>query len=175
MPNSPKRPIISYMQASAKHVEREHVEREHTVTLKVSRTDPRVELPRYESDGAAGMDLRAFLKEDLRIPPLGRAKVPTGLRLEIPEGFEGQVRPRSGLAAKHGVTTLNSPGTIDSDYRGEVSVLLVNLGAEAFVVKNGERVAQLVIAPFARAALVEAESGELSVTARGDGGFGSTG
>jgi len=144
-------------------------------TLKILRTDPRVELPRYESVGAAGMDLRAFLEEELQIPPLGRAKIPTGLKLEIPEGFEGQVRPRSGLAAKHGVTVLNSPGTIDGDYRGEVAVLLVNLGAETFVVKNGERIAQLVVAPFVRASIADAETGELSVTARGGGGFGSTG
>jgi len=144
-----------------------------TVTLKVQRTDPRVSMPRYESEGAAGMDIRAFLDADLPIPPLGWAKIPTGLRLEIPEGFEGQVRPRSGLAAKHGVTVLNSPGTIDPDYRGEVAVLLVNLGAQTFTVKNGERIAQLVIAPFARASV--AEAGELSVTARDGGGFGSTG
>ena len=143
--------------------------------LKASRADPRVPLPRYESEGAAGMDLRAFLDEDLRIPPLGRAMVRTGLRLEIPEGFEGQVRPRSGLAAKFGITVLNSPGTIDPDYRGEVHVLLVNLGAETFTVKDGDRIAQLVIAPFARARVAEAGAGEFSVTARGDGGFGSTG
>jgi len=145
------------------------------VPLKVSRTDPSVTLPRYESDGAAGMDLKAFLGEDLLIPSMGRAKVPTGLRLEIPEGFEGQVRPRSGLAAKFGVTVLNSPGTIDSDYRGEVAVVLVNLGAETFTVKNGDRIAQLVIAPFIRASILEAETEELSVTVRNGGGFGSTG
>ena len=150
-------------------------------TLKVYRTDPRVEPPRYESPGAAGMDLRAFLGEDLSIPPLGRAKIPTGLRIEIPEGFEGQVRPRSGLAAKRGVTVLNSPGTIDGDYRGEVAVLLVNLGDETFVVKDGDRIAQLVVAPFARVSVADVgegadpETGGLSVTARGGGGFGSTG
>jgi len=145
------------------------------VTLKVSRTDPRVSLPRYESEGAAGMDLGAFLDGDLPIPPMGRALVPTGLKIEIPEGFEGQVRPRSGLAAKFGVTVLNSPGTIDSDYRGEVRVILANLGAETFTVKNGDRIAQLVIAPFARASILEAETGRLSVTQRNSGGFGSTG
>jgi len=144
-----------------------------TVTLKVSRVDPRVSLPRYESDGAAGMDLRAFLEKDLPIPPMGRAVIPTGLKIEIPEGFEGQVRPRSGLAAKHGVTVLNTPGTIDPDYRGEVGIILINLGTETFTVENGSRIAQLVIAPFARAAVVE--TGELSVTARNSGGFGSTG
>jgi dUTP pyrophosphatase len=120
------------------------------------------------------MDLRAFLGADLSIPPLGRAKVPTGLRLEIPEGFEGQVRPRSGLAIKFGVTVLNSPGTIDSDYRGDLDVILVNLGAEAFVVKNGDRIAQLVLAPVSRAIAV-VETDELSATARGSNGFGSTG
>jgi len=143
------------------------------IELRVSRAGPGAELPRYESGGAAGMDLRAFLGEDLPIPPLGRAKIPTGLKIEIPEGFEGQIRPRSGLAARHGVTVLNSPGTIDSDYRGEVCVLLVNLGGETFVARNGERIAQLVVAPVSRASL--AETGELSVTERGCGGFGSTG
>jgi dUTP pyrophosphatase len=146
------------------------------VTLKIARIDPRVQLPEYASTGAAGMDLRAFLAEELSIPPLGRARIPTGLRIEIPEGFEGQVRPRSGLAIKFGVTLLNSPGTIDSDYRGDVDVIMVNLGAEAFVVKNGDRIAQLVIAPvFTASDVVVVETGELSVTTRGGGGFGSTG
>jgi dUTP pyrophosphatase len=143
------------------------------MTLKISRIDPRVHLPEYESNGAAGMDIRAFLNEDLPVSPLGRVKVPTGLKIEIPEGFEGQVRPRSGLAVKFGVTVLNSPGTIDSDYRGDLDIILVNLGAETFTVKNGDRIAQLVIAPVSRAVPVEAE--ELSVTTRGGGGFGSTG
>jgi len=133
-------------------------------------------LPQYESAGAAGMDLRAFLAADVSIPPLGRARIPTGLRIEIPEGYEGQVRPRSGLAIKFGVTVLNSPGTIDSDYRGDVDIILANLGAEAFVVKNGDRIAQLIIAPVLAASDVAiVETGELSVTARGGGGFGSTG
>ena len=146
------------------------------VTLKIARIDPRVQLPQYESAGASGMDLRAFLAADVSIPPLGRARVPTGLRVEIPEGYEGQVRPRSGLAIKFGVTVLNSPGTIDSDYRGDLDIILANLGAEAFVVKNGDRIAQLVIAPVLSGAdLAIVETGELSVTARGGGGFGSTG
>jgi len=146
------------------------------VTLKIAKIDPRVQLPGYESAGAAGMDLRAFLAEELSIPPLGRARVPTGLRIEIPEGYEGQVRPRSGLAAKFGVTLLNSPGTIDSDYRGELDIILVNLGAEDFIVKDGDRIAQLVIAPVLTVAdIAVMETGELSVTARGSGGFGSTG
>jgi dUTP pyrophosphatase len=147
------------------------------MTVKIARIDLRVRLPEYESEGAAGMDLRAFLAENISIPPLGRAKITTGLKIEIPEGFEGQVRPRSGLALKFGVTVLNSPGTIDSDYRGSLDVILVNLGTETFIVKDGDRIAQLVIAPVSRAALdtalVDAE--ELSTTTRGSGGFGSTG
>ena len=143
------------------------------VTLNILRTDPRVQMPSYESENAAGMDIRAFLAEDVPIPPLGRVRIPTGLRLEIPEGFEGQVRPRSGLAIKFGVTLLNSPGTIDADYRGDVDIILVNLGEQTFVVKNGDRIAQLVIAPVVHA--VPVETHELSATARGSGGFGSTG
>ena len=143
------------------------------VTLKISRIDPKVQLPAYESAGAAGMDVRAFLAADLPIPPMGRARVPTGLRIEIPEGFEGQVRPRSGLAVKFGITVLNSPGTIDSDYRGDLEIILINLGAETFTVKNGDRIAQLVIAPVSRVTIMETDT--LSVTGRGSGGFGSTG
>ena len=142
-------------------------------TVRFLRLDPQVLLPAYESAGAAGMDLRAHLKSDLPIAPSGYAKIPTGLVIEIPEGFEGQVRPRSGLAAKFGVTVLNSPGTIDSDYRGEVCILLANTGAQTFTVKNGDRIAQLVIAPFIRASIEEAKN--LSTTQRGGGGFGSTG
>ena len=141
--------------------------------LRLRKKDPRVELPQYESTGAAGMDLRAFIDREIIIPPLGRAKIPTGLFMEIPEGCEAQVRPRSGLAARSGITVLNAPGTIDSDYRGEVEVILVNLGAEPFTVKNGDRIAQIVIAPLIRAAVSEANV--LSQTERGTGGFGSTG
>jgi dUTP pyrophosphatase len=132
-------------------------------------------LPAYESAGAAGMDLRAAVPEDrpLLILPGRRALVPTGLVMEIPEGMEGQVRPRSGLAFKHGVTCLNTPGTIDSDYRGEVRVLLVNLGDEDFTVTRGMRIAQIVFAPVVQ---VGAEERSLAGgTARGSGGFGSTG
>jgi len=143
------------------------------VVLKVSRINQRVPLPQYESEGAAGMDLRAFLDNDLAIPPMGRVKIPTGLKIEIPQGFEGQVRPRSGLAAKFGVTVLNSPGTIDSDYRGDVEIILINLGSGVFTVKDGDRIAQLVIAPVVQAVLENAEV--LSATSRGSGGFGSTG
>lgn len=130
-------------------------------------------LPAYESDGAAGMDLRAAMDEPVVLAPGGRAMIPTGLILELPLGYEGQVRPRSGLAARHGVTVLNSPGTVDSDYRGEVKVILVNLGGEPFEVERGARIAQLVVQPVARAVLRPAV--ELSATARGAGGFGSTG
>jgi dUTP pyrophosphatase len=143
------------------------------MAVKIKKADPRIPLPQYESAGAAGMDLRAFLAEDLPVPPAGRVKVPTGLTLEIPEGFEGQVRPRSGLAARHGITVLNSPGTIDSDYRGELEVILANFGKETFTIKNGDRIAQLVIAPVFRVEI--AEAGELTATARAGGGFGSTG
>jgi len=132
-------------------------------------------LPAYETEGAAGMDLRAAVPEDrpLIILPGRRALVPTGLVFEIPAGYEGQVRPRSGLALKHGITCLNTPGTIDSDYRGEVKVLLVNLGDEDFAVTRGMRVAQFVFAPVARLAVEE--QGLASATTRGAGGFGSTG
>lgn len=132
-------------------------------------------LPAYQSEEAAGFDLVAALPEaePVTIAPLGRALVPTGLVFEIPSGHEGQVRPRSGLALKHGVTVLNSPGTIDADYRGEVKVILVNLGAEPFVVRRGERIAQFVAAKVTRARLVVVDS--VADTARGAGGFGSTG
>jgi dUTP pyrophosphatase len=140
--------------------------------------DRALSLPVYASEGAAGLDLRACLhphdrETGLKLPPLGRALVPTGLALAIPPGFEGQVRPRSGLAARHGVTLGNSPGTIDADYRGELMVLLVNLGPGTHTLHHGERIAQLVIAPVARARLVEVE--RLPGTGRGTGGFGSTG
>ena len=128
-------------------------------------------LPDYATAQAAGLDLLAAAA--VEIAPMGRALVPTGVALELPEGFEGQVRPRSGLAVRHGVTVLNAPGTIDADYRGEVQVLLINLGQQPFSVTRGMRVAQLVVAPFVRAALVEADA--LEATARGAGGFGSTG
>ena len=132
--------------------------------------------PRYMSAGAAGLDLASAADEAIEIAPGGRAAVPTGLAFEIPPGFEGQVRPRSGLARKFGIGLPNAPGTIDSDYRGEVAVLLVNLGSEPFVVKPGDRVAQLVIAPVVIAELEEvAEVTDLLETVRGGGGFGHTG
>lgn len=128
-------------------------------------------LPAYESEHAAGMDLRAA--EDQILPPGGRALVATGFAIALPHGFEAQVRPRSGLAAKHGVTVLNAPGTIDADYRGEMKVILINHGSEAFAIKRGDRIAQMIVAPVTRVSLAEAAS--LSDTTRGAGGFGSTG
>jgi dUTP pyrophosphatase len=133
-----------------------------------------VPLPRYQSDGAAGLDLHAAVAAPVTIAPLGRVRVPTGLVFAIPPSFEGQVRPRSGLAARSGLTVLNSPGTIDSDYRGEIQVLLVNLSDCAVTIEPLERIAQLIIAPVARAELVVV-NGELGKTTRGDGGYGSTG
>lgn len=130
-------------------------------------------LPAYQTPLSAGMDLRASLEIPLVLAPGQRALIPTGLRLEIPPGYEGQVRPRSGLALRHGLTVLNAPGTIDADYRGEVGVLLINLSPEPQRIERGERIAQLVFAPVARAALVEVE--ELGESSRGAGGFGSTG
>lgn len=130
-------------------------------------------LPNYETIASAGMDLRAVVSEPVTLAPLGRAIIKTGLFIELPIGYEAQVRPRSGLAAKNGVTVLNSPGTIDADYRGEVGIILVNLSNEAFTVNNGERIAQLVIAKHERAEWQEAEA--LTDTHRGAGGFGSTG
>ncbi|UNC91847.1 dUTP diphosphatase [Candidatus Contubernalis alkaliaceticus] len=130
-------------------------------------------LPDYASPGSAGMDLRAALTEEFILQPGEYTLVPTGLIIEIPENFEGQVRPRSGLALKHGITLLNSPGTIDSDYRGEVKVILINLGKEPYVIKRGDRIAQLVLVPVSRAQVVK--SGQLSNTSRGEGGFGHSG
>ncbi|MBP9145195.1 MAG: dUTP diphosphatase [Thermoanaerobaculia bacterium] len=130
-------------------------------------------LPAPATAGSAGADLRAAVDEELILAPGGRALVPTGFSVEIPAGWEGQVRPRSGLAAQFGLTLLNSPGTIDSDYRGEVRVLLINHGSEPFTVRRGERLAQLVVAPAPRIRFVEVE--DLAPSPRGEGGFGSTG
>jgi dUTP pyrophosphatase len=130
-------------------------------------------LPEYSTMHAAGMDLRADIDGDIIIRPLGRALIKTGLFLEIPEGYEAQIRPRSGLAIKSGITVLNSPGTIDADYRGEVCIILVNLSDQEFIVKDGERICQMVIARHEKAEWVEVES--LAETTRGTGGFGHTG
>ncbi|MER3375865.1 MAG: dUTP diphosphatase [Allomuricauda sp.] len=130
-------------------------------------------LPHYETLASAGMDLRANIESPIVLKPLERAIVPTGIYMELPLGYEAQVRPRSGLAAKKGISVLNAPGTIDADYRGEVGVILVNLSSEEFTIENGERIAQMVIAKHERAEWEEVES--LSETDRGAGGFGSTG
>jgi dUTP pyrophosphatase len=132
-------------------------------------------LPVYQSEHAAGFDLLAAVPEDgaLTLDPSDRVLVPTGLVFELPQGFEAQVRPRSGLALKHGITVLNSPGTVDADYRGEVKVLLINLGSERFLIQRGDRIAQVIIAPVTHVEIVAADA--LSGTTRGGGGFGSTG
>ena len=148
-----------------------------TVTARILRL-PHAEdllLPAYETEGSAGMDLRAAAPEDqpITLAPGARAVIPTGLKIALEPGYEAQVRPRSGLALKHGITCLNSPGTIDSDYRGEVGVILANLGAEPFVIRRGERIAQMVIARHERVQWTEVRT--LDETERGEGGFGSTG
>ncbi len=132
-----------------------------------------LDLPAYATEHAAGFDLRAAVEESVVLEPLERALIPTGFVFEIPEGYEGQIRPRSGLAFRKGITLLNSPGTVDADYRGEVKVLLINLGQEPVTIERGERIAQMIITPVVRVELVEVET--VSTTARGEGGFGSTG
>ncbi|MDR0324130.1 MAG: dUTP diphosphatase [Treponema sp.] len=141
--------------------------------VKVLKAHQRIELPRYESEGASGMDLRAFIDSDIIIKPLGRAKIPTGLKIEIPFGFEAQIRPRSGLAVNSGLTVLNSPGTIDSDYRGDIEIILINLGGQDVIIKDGQRIAQLVIAPVCRAVITQTHT--MGESGRGSAGFGSTG
>jgi len=134
---------------------------------------PGAALPEYGTAGAAGADVRAHISQDIVMQPGARLLIPTGLRFAIPPGYEIQVRPRSGLALKHGITVLNSPGTIDSDYRGELGVILIHHGSEPFVINPGMRIAQIVLAPVIRAAFISEE--KLAVTARGEGGFGHTG
>lgn len=131
------------------------------------------ELPAYETFSAAGMDVRAFLKEPVTLGPLERALIPTGLYIQLPHGYECQIRPRSGLALKHGITLVNSPGTVDADYRGEIGVILINLSNEPFVIKDGERICQMVIKSYIRAEWEPVE--RLDTTERGDGAFGHTG
>ncbi|MGE4280163.1 MAG: dUTP diphosphatase [Magnetospirillum sp.] len=145
------------------------------VTIKVQRLPHAADLPlpRYESAQAAGLDLMACIPADITLGAGKRIRIPCGFAIAIPAGYEAQVRPRSGLAVKHGITVLNSPGTIDADYRGELGVLLINHGEDAYTITRGMRIAQMVVAPVAQAALVEVE--ELCETARGAGGFGSTG
>lgn len=145
-----------------------------SVTVKVRRVRPSdLPLPKYQTALSAGMDLLADLPEDVALDSLERRLIPTGLSIELPPGYEAQIRPRSGLALKQGLTCLNSPGTIDADYRGEVGVLLINLSKDRVVLKRGDRIAQLVVAPTVQATLVEVEV--LTETTRGQGGFGSTG
>lgn len=147
----------------------------HQCNVKVKRLRPESanSLPAYMTSHSAGMDLYAELAEDLVLRPGARALVPTGIAIELPDGYEAQIRPRSGLALKHGISLVNSPGTIDTDYRGEIGVIVINHGADPFVIRSGERIAQMVFAPFARASLIEVA--ELGETARGAGGFGHTG
>jgi dUTP pyrophosphatase len=149
--------------------------RERPIAVPVVRTagNEDLPLPRYMTEDAAGVDLLAAVASDITLAPLQRARVPCGIAIALPPGFEAQVRPRSGLADRHGVTVLNAPGTIDADYRGEIMVLLVNLGAEPFTLRRGDRIAQMVIAPVVRARLQVVES--LPATPRGPGGFGHTG
>ena len=142
------------------------------ITLSVVR-EQGVALPEYATIGSAGMDIHAMLDEVVTLHPGERRLIPTGLKIELPEGFEAQVRPRSGLALKYGVTVLNTPGTIDSDYRGEIGVVLINLGQEDFEIKNGDRIAQMVVAPFAQVKWNEVLI--LDNTVRGEGGYGHTG
>ena len=130
-------------------------------------------LPAYETEGSSGMDLRADLQEPVNLAPMQRALIPTGLFIELPFGYEAQVRPRSGLAIKHGITCLNSPGTVDSDYRGELKVILINLSGEAFTIQHGERIAQMIIQPVVKAELKVVNV--LNESKRGAGGFGHTG
>lgn len=144
-------------------------------TVKVKRLRPHSAnpLPGYMTSHAAGMDLYAELTEEIAIAPGEWVLVPTGIAIELPDGYEAQIRPRSGLAIRHGISLVNSPGTIDTDYRGEIGVIVINHGREPFAVRNGERIAQIVFAPFARATLIEVA--ELEDTVRGEGGFGHTG
>jgi dUTP pyrophosphatase len=147
----------------------------HSITVAITREPgcDDLELPEYATAGSAGVDLRAAVTEPLVLAPGARAMVPTGLRIALPAGYEAQVRPRSGLAARHGIGMVNSPGTIDSDYRGEIRVLLINWGPEPFTIRRGERIAQMVIAPYTRVAWEECP--ELPESERGAGGFGHTG
>ena len=141
--------------------------------IQIKKLSNSVSIPKYETPGSSGMDVAAHIEDNIIIDPGEKALVSTGLSISIPAGYEVQIRPRSGLAAKKSITVLNSPGTIDADYRGEIKVILINLGKKKFVVKNGERIAQMVVCPVIQASLDEVK--ELSDTARGSGGFGSTG
>ena len=141
--------------------------------IQIKKLSNEVLTPKYETSGSSGMDIAAYIKQDITIEPGEKALIPTGFSLSIPLGHEVQIRPRSGLAAKKGITILNTPGTIDSDYRGEIKVILINLSKDGFSVKNGERIAQMVVCPIKQVVVEEVK--ELSETNRGIGGFGSTG
>lgn len=143
------------------------------ILLKILKLNENVSVPNYQTDGASGMDLSAFLTESVTLKPLERRLIPTGLKIELPKGFEAQVRPRSGMSIKHGITLINCVGTIDEDYRGEVCVPIVNISNEEFTIHNQDRIAQMVIAPVTKATIEVVT--ELSDTLRGEGGFGSTG
>ena len=143
------------------------------IVLKFQKLHNTVEIPKYETAGASGMDVRAFTEEEIELKPMERKLIPTGFKMEIPVGYEAQIRPRSGLSIKNGISLINCIGTIDADYRGEVKVPLVNLSGDTFIVKNGDRVAQMVIAPVIQPKIEIVD--ELSETTRQEGGFGSTG
>jgi len=143
------------------------------IKIQIKKLSNEVLTPKYETSGSSGMDIAAYIKQDITIEPGEKALIPTGFSLSIPLGYEVQIRPRSGLAAKKGITILNTPGTIDSDYRGEIKVVLINLSKKKFIVKNGERIAQMVVCPIEQVSVEEVR--ELSETNRGTGGFGSTG
>jgi dUTP pyrophosphatase len=143
------------------------------IKIQINKLSNEVSIPKYETPGSSGMDLAAYVEAAIIINPGDKALIPTGFSLSIPQGYEVQIRPRSGLAAKKGITVLNTPGTIDSDYRGEIKVILINLSKDKFTIKNGDRIAQMIVCPVIQARLEEVQ--ELSDTARGTGGFGSTG
>ena len=143
------------------------------VKIKIKKLDPKVEIPQYKTEGSSGMDLIAFVKEALKIKPNSSELIPTGISIAIPQDTEIQIRPRSGLAVKSQISVLNTPGTIDSDYRGELKVILFNHGVDDFIVNNGDRIAQMVLMPVLKASFEEVD--ELPDTVRGSGGFGSTG
>ena len=152
---------------------KEEVNTMQKINLKIQKLDEKVTVPCYQTEGAAGMDLCAFLNEPVTLKSLERKLIPTGLKMELPQGYEAQVRPRSGMSIKHGITLVNCVGTIDEDYRGELCVPVINLSTEEFTIQNGDRIAQMIISPVTKAEISVVT--ELSDTQRGEGGFGSTG
>ena len=143
------------------------------INLKIKKLNEKVNTPNYQTEGAAGMDLSAFIPQEITLNPLERKLIPTGLKIELPQGYEAQIRPRSGMSIKHGITLINCVGTIDEDYRGEICIPVVNLSNEAFTIHNGDRIAQMIISPVTQANIEVVQ--ELSTTIRNEGGFGSTG